>query len=146
MKKEGNKLRTQHRPISRLRMVLNCCLIVFYALFVVSEPGGLKNSGSEGLLPTSLRLHANFITAEHHSSQNPLRERPTAVVSEVIDSDKSESDCDDDVAGLSHSLPLEISSNLHSGKSLLLELKHANESLARISLFVLHHSWKSYLL
>ena len=133
------------RTFGRLRMVLNCCLVIFYAIFVVLEQGGgLKSNQPRGV--SSHHLHASFISADHHSGQRPFRARPTAVVSEVADSSESESDCDSEIGKLSHGFSLEISSNLHSGKSLLLQLKLANESLARISLFVLHHSWKSYLL
>jgi len=128
-----------------LRVVLNCCLVAFYTLFVLSEPVGGRNNAlgnvHHGL--SSQYLHATFITAGHHSSHPSERTRSATLVSEVTDSTETESGSES--TKLSDHLLQEISSNLHSGKSIFLQLKHAHEILARISLVVLHHCWQSYL-
>ena len=124
-----------------LKVVLNCCLVGFYALFVVLEQGeGLKSFPLKQEGPNSHQLHASFISADH-TDHRPLKIRIPVVVSEVTDSSESENDSND-IGKLNYNLPPEISSSLHAGKSLFLQLKHANESLAKISLVVLHHCWK----
>jgi hypothetical protein len=147
MKRKGDHSTVLEKGAFWLRVVLNCCLVAFYTLFVLSEPGGgLRNTAlghvHRGL--SSQILHATFITVDHHSSHPSARSRAATVVSEVTDSSETESGGSESTK-LSDHLLQEISSNLHSGKSIFLQLKHAHEILARISLVVLHHCWKSYL-
>jgi len=145
MKRRDNHSTVRHQNTPCVKVVLNCCLVAFYVLFVLCENGGgLRNIPLGNIGQSFHYFHASFISADHHSSQRPLRTKVAAVVSEVKDSSESENDYHHEIGKLSHRLPLEIAFT-HSGKSLFLQLRLANESLARISLVVLHHCWKSYL-
>ena len=146
MKRKGDHSTVLEKLAFWLRVVLNCFLVAFYTLFVLSEPGGGRNNalGNVHRDLSSQYLHATFISVDHHSSHPSARTRAAVVVSEVTDSTETESGSNESTKPNDHLLQ-EISSNLHSGKSIFLQLKHAHEILARISLVVLHHCWKSYL-
>ena len=146
MKRKGDHSTVLEKRALWLRVVLNCFLVAFYTLFVLSEPGGGRNNalGNVHRDLSSQYLHATFISVDHHSSHPSARTRAAVVVSEVTDSTETESGSNESTKPNDHLLQ-EISSNLHSGKSIFLQLKHAHEILARISLVVLHHCWKSYL-
>lgn len=148
MKESNDYSSTQHRHRSWSDLALNCCFVVFAALFLVVQHGvALADVPSQQCEVRDNASHLpfdGFIFSAHHSAHHPFGAEPAPVERRMFESE-SENDTDDETGKLSHILPVEITLSLHSEKSLFLHLKLCNESRARIDLFVLHHSWKSYL-
>lgn len=147
MKGSNDYSSTQHRSWSDL--ALNCCFVVFSALFLVVQYG-VALADAPSSQECELRDHSShlrfdsFIVSAHHSGHHPFGAETAPVDRGILESE-SENDSDDETSKLSHSLSGEITLNLHSGKSLFLQLKLSNESRSRIYLFILHHCWKSFL-
>ncbi len=145
MKQILNTLTRQHPSGFWKRMGFNCCFAVFSAVFFFAYVSGWAHVPVKEEVPglhTAFASEANSIFNNHHAGPHPFSTNLVFVETEVVDETRSDNE---------HNTPLndvnipEPGRAFHTGKSLFLQLKLVNECREKISLFVLHHCWKSFL-
>lgn len=120
--------------------LLYCSLIlVFSSLFALKQLVTHVTQGSAYPIHSDVSFSQN----KHQPTQLPLQ---SDQIPEIPDEVESTDNFDDNPNKIFWILPASHASNLCSGRSLLSHLKHSIESRSEISLFVLHHSWKSFLI
>lgn len=143
MKKRYDSPARQIRPKHWLLVAANCCVVVLFAfsILVSAQVGRMANSQDQ--VGTPLHHDGLYLPASHshHSSETFL----SPMVWEVSDGSESENDCDDQIGKLGNDHAADLPINLHNGKLLFQQLRLASEGLTRVSLIILHHSWKSFL-
>lgn len=140
----NRKTRTRHVSPKGLS---SSFLAVFFSFFFVFAQAsdfakvGIENQPDHVALPSGAHL-----LADHHKAhQLPINSLPTPTESESKDEREKNHESDDDENKLVPVLSLRERFNVTSCKSLLLQLQHSRENRKLLSLFVLHHSWKSFL-
>lgn len=118
---------------------VTCSLIILFSCFIAFDQS-LTQVFQNGHLNHS---DINFVKNNHHPNQLPFQ---ADQVPEIPDEVESSDNFDDTLNKNYWCPPSSATSNLRSGRSLLLHLKNSLESRSEISLFVLHHSWKSFLI
>lgn len=140
----------ERKPPFVVQVFVTYCLVALSSFLIVSEQNaGLATSSQEyQIADNSLAASNRDVTVvNRHPSHVPVTISPVILEAQFRGSNES-TDGDDDEIGKSKicwDLSIQLSNDLFSKKSLLLELKHKDESRSTISLFVLHHSWKSFL-
>jgi hypothetical protein len=147
MKKADTKITQQLQAAHLFWSGLHSCFAVFAAIFFFANVSVQANIP---LIERSLDSHfCNAAEAALIVSELPAGHQPVGINTflsecEIVDQFNPENEFDNDgLDGLSAVLPTGVKFNLHSNNSLYLQLKLASECRETISLFVLHHSWKS---
>lgn len=127
------------------------CFLVFAVIFLFVNVGVFANIPPyerEARINTFTLPEGSFVLSSHCDDQQPFSARAVLTEWEVADEEVgSENELDGHAPDLLvATLPASIKFHLHSDKSLLLQLNLASQKRETISLFVLHHSWKSSLL
>jgi hypothetical protein len=102
--------------------------LVAEGLWQVHHPAGDVNLGND-----------------HHTGHFPFAPNPTPLEPEFPDEGESNDNIDNELDKLFSSLHLTTRINIDSGRCLLSQLRLSIQSRSGISLFVLHHSWRTFL-
>jgi hypothetical protein len=148
MKRRKNFHPLKHKPLLWLQTVLNCGFVGLFAIFLVLGYGRASENPASSQLKTG--DHASHLADGHHvsdtDSDHPLVPNRDPLEPEFPDEGESARDLDTELDELTYAPTAEATLNLHAESSLFLQLRLAHESRERISLVVLHHSWKSFLI
>jgi hypothetical protein len=126
--KRVHDMYTAYPASSTWRRVAQLCgFVVFAVVFLLANVSGW----------------AHVPVTQHQADPHPFNAGLVFVETEVVG---SSSETGSEYHGTLDQAIISIPVlTLHSGKSLFLQLQHANESREKISLFVLHHAWKNFL-
>ncbi len=148
MKQRTSFLEINNRALPWQEVVAGYCLaVVFSFLFVFaqfSKTGNASDNGFDAKGDRSLISDAssNF---DHHPILPPVDSEPVLPEPEGPDGGEVKDGCDDESGKLFFSFPSERTLIQICSVSRFMQLKLAIESRPQISLFILHHSWKSFL-
>jgi hypothetical protein len=141
MKKGSNNGKRNGLKFWLRTFVISCFVIFFLCGHIVEAASGRENPmrsmgsavpANAGLISDHNIFHFPFDSIPMSSEQDSSGQRQT-------------NDNSDDDAKLFEGLFLKERFDLTSGKCLLLRLTHSCENRKDVSLFILHHSWKSFL-
>lgn len=151
MTKRSSHRYRQQRPAQSFAFVLRYCFAVLFGLFFILEQ--TSEIASAGQKRFSLE-NAASISDDKHSVQ---ASQPAELPADESESDSSSNDpdepgkrestedSDDELDKFLASGSCATPTHFTSLNSQLAELRHKIERRSIISLFVLHHSWKSFL-
>lgn len=145
MKKVYNTHATQSSPGTWRRIGRLCGFVVFAIVFLLANVSGWAHvpvNQQEPVYTTAAAPQEGLTFSKQHADPHPFNAGLVFVETEVASSSESGSEYQGDLDHAGISIPV---LTLHSGKSLFLQLQLACESREKISLFVLHHAWKSFL-
>jgi hypothetical protein len=127
----------------------NSFLAVLFSFFFVfaqasdSANTGIQNCETEDNSTSGADAH--FIVDHNQPFHFPLSSFPIPAEQEVKDGLETSDHTDDAPDKVFTSLSLKERFNLSSHKCLLLQLLNSRENRKEVSLFILHHSWKTFL-
>jgi hypothetical protein len=128
---------------------VHCFFAVLSAIFLFAHVSGWAHSPltKQELGSQPAQLSANsFFYNSHPADRSPVGVNPILSEVEVLNEVSPENEFDNDGIDITDAeSPTQLKFNLDSGNSLYLQLKLACEDRETISLFVLHHCWKSFL-
>lgn len=152
MTKRTSHPNKQRRPAQSFAFVFRYCFAVLFGLFfILEQTSEIAAAGQKGLLLAGQNVQVSDHKHSFHSSQ------PAELPSDDSDPDsdsndpdeagkrESTEDADDELDKFLSSCSSNASAHFTSLNSRLAELRHKIERRSIISLFVLHHSWKSFL-
>lgn len=150
MRRRNPYLKKNHRPWFWLDTALGYCFIALFSFVSVLEQTSdfasvPVDGASEVQGHTFLLSNDDLLARFDHPIDLPLESNPTPKGSETPDENESTDSFDDTPDKLfsgSHDTKL----SLHSGDALLSQLQLSIESRSKVSLIILHHSWKSFLI
>lgn len=126
------------------------CFAVFAAFFLSANVGVFAHApatDSEFLDGTPIVLSGESAISNADAHHHPFEASPAHSDCEVIDETDRENEADDDDADfLVGHVPASVTFSLHSNNALFHQLELASHGRTVISLFVLHHSWRSSLI
>jgi hypothetical protein len=135
-------------PFSFWRLTsVRCFFMTLCAFVFVAHVSGFANTFSnereEGNQNTHHLTHGVFFTHAPLGHHLTFGDIPAIIESEGID-EQSENKAEYHPP-VTTSTRVVITTSLHTEKLLFTQLQHAHEGRNRISLIVLHHSWRSHL-
>lgn len=147
MKQKRQNLKRKASQIT-VDAAASCFLALFFSFFFVYAqtldfaPAAPEVSANFSNTKT---FHGAHLIAQHHSPLHlPVGSLP--IPESETKTEKEGSDNIDDEAGkLFAQVSLSERSDISSRKSLLLQLINGRHNRKEVSLFILYHSWKSYL-
>jgi hypothetical protein len=134
-----NDYRTRNKPNFWFEGLLKCCFVAVVALFLILEGRKAAANISFG------KDHASSFLGDYSSHHGDCS-KPVPLEREARDEGESENDSKDETDQLSHIVTPASTRDFHSGKLLFFQLRLASESRTSVSLIILHHCWKSFLL
>jgi hypothetical protein len=144
----SNNARQYKRPFS-IGSVLNYCLIFLIAFSAIARPSvafsasvaEIKSAGHNSFIVTSDKdSHASFPFTQ------PVTSESTDNETESGDENESEDDINNPCNHLFWKSQVEYKFNAQANNSTFSQLKATAHNRSTVSLFILHHSWKSFLI
>jgi hypothetical protein len=120
--------------------LLSFCIALFFGLFILSPH--VSQADSIGKKTTHF-YKVNLHSDHHQPVRLPVESFPNALEPEIPDGRESD-DQSNEWSALEGSLSLDNGREIISNTSSFFHFVRAVENRSRISLVVLHHSWKSF--
>jgi hypothetical protein len=138
---------TKARQLSPEGLSRALLAVLFSFFFLYSQASDFAITSVEDCQPEHIAsFQGDYLLGDHHQRQHfPPNSVPTPTESESKDEREKNHESDDDENKVPAIVSLKERLNVISCKSLLLHLLHSRENRKQLSLFVLHHSWKSFL-
>lgn len=150
MKRQKSHLTTRNQPALLQTVAGYCLAAIFSFLFLSSQAlnfGDTKSGDFESGHNAYSLLSTGDVGGDHQPLYPPIGSDPLPLEPETPDEGESKKDSSADEFGkLFCNFPLERYLGPRCGITQFSQLKLAIESRPAISLFVLHHSWKSFLI
>lgn len=121
---------------------------IFAFLFIVAQTPALASSiidDEQVSVDNPKAAGFYFLVHDHHSGHQPFAPSQAPLEPKGADETEANDNADDEVGKISSDLEFAVRLNLSAEKCQLSQHLLSIESRPRISLFILHHSWKSYL-
>lgn len=148
MQQRSHHIKKNKHPF-RLEGVVNSFFAVLFSFFFVfaqaSDSGNTSIQNGETENDSTPVAGAHFIIDHNQPFHFPLSSFPTPPEQEVKDGLETSDHSDDAPGKLATSPLLKERFNLSSHRCLLQQLLNSHENRKEVSLFILHHSWKSFL-
>ena len=149
MRQGSRYIKIKDKPLFCLKGVLGWCFAVFFSFFFlltqISQFANCQIEEWETGGNSTVLSNASFVAGDHQPGRLPLGTGQSPV--EPKSADESEyNDFDDDSDNLNSNQFPEKKFILNSVKCLLSNLLHSIENRSKVSLIILHHSWKSFLI
>jgi len=149
MLRKGNNIKINKQSFSLLKVGLNSCLFVLLCfLFAWGQPSALAgNHKKESVTQKSFtcNLSDDSLNNSHYPFHLPFESVPTLNESETLDENEVKDNIDDVCNHWKNSSEniFNISSSVKSRFSQIIQ---SLESRSTVPLFILYHSWKSFLI
>lgn len=136
----------QHRLLCA-KAVLKYCLLTLLALSFFSQSFALVNNyGGKNLLYTHGAVLSSAGAFNNPHFPFPFKAESLAEEPEVLDEMGADDDSDFEFAALLQYLLSTYKFDSVTGQNLFAQLTQSIQNRPTVSLFVLHHSWKSFLI
>lgn len=151
MLRKGNNIKINKQYSSLLKVVMNSCLFVLLGfLFVWGQSSALaSNHKKESVTQKSFtcNLSDDSFNNSHHPFHLPFESIPTLNELETLDENEVKDNTDDGCNQLIWKNSSEAIFNIASSvKSHFSQITQSLESRSTVPLFILYHSWKSFLI
>jgi hypothetical protein len=122
---------------------------LFSFSFVFAQASAIAGAPATQLCETEAGSRSattwHFIDDHNQALHFPINAFPTVTELETKDGRESDDNANDAPGKLFPSLALKERFDVRSHRSLLLQLLQSSQNRKEVSLFILHHSWKSFL-